>query len=67
MKIIDRDHPFYKPLWRRIVLICVLAGWSAFEIFFTKEPMWMAVAVGLLVISAWQFLITWPKPDQRPE
>jgi hypothetical protein len=67
MKIIDREHPFYKPLWRRIALVCVLAGWSAFEIFVTKEPMWMSVAVGLLAVSAWVFLISWPKPGQRRE
>jgi hypothetical protein len=67
MKIIDREHPFYRPLWRRIVLVGGLAGWSAFEVFVTKEPMWMSVALGLLAVSAWVFLITWPKPGQRRE
>jgi hypothetical protein len=61
MKIIDRDHPFYKPLWRRVVLVGVLAGWVAFEIFVTKEPMWITVSLGLLAISAWLFLLTWPR------
>jgi uncharacterized membrane protein (UPF0136 family) len=59
MKFIDPTHPFYKPLWRRIVLIGVLAGWSALEILVTREPMWMTIAVALLVISTWVFLITW--------
>jgi hypothetical protein len=61
MKIIDRDHPFYKPLWRRVVLVGVLAGWVAFEIFVTKEPMWITVSLGLLAISVWLFLLTWPR------
>jgi hypothetical protein len=61
MKMIDRDHPFYKPLWRRVVLVGVLAGWVAFEIFVTKEPMWITVSLGLLAISAWLFLLTWPR------
>jgi hypothetical protein len=67
MKIIDRDHPFYKPLWRRIVLVCVLAAWSVFETFVTHEPLWSTIAIGLFVICVWQFLITWPKPDQQPK
>ena len=64
MKLIDRDHPFYKPLWRRITLVGVLAAWSAFEVFVSKEPLWMTVAIGLLLICIWLFLLTWPKPDQ---
>ena len=35
MKIIDESHPFYKPLWRRLALLGVLAGWTAFEVFYT--------------------------------
>jgi hypothetical protein len=67
MKLIDRDHPFYKPLWRRITLVCVLSAWSAFEVLVSKEPLWMAVAIALLLVCIWQFLITWPKPGQPPQ
>ncbi len=46
MKIIDESHPFYKPLWRRVALVGVLAGWTAFEVFYTQQPLWMLVAGG---------------------
>ena len=59
MKIIDESHPFYKPLWRRIVLVCVLAAWTAFEVFYTQQPLWIVVAGGLLVYTAWIFLLSW--------
>ena len=36
MKIIDESHPFYRPLWRRVALVAVLAGWTAFEVFITS-------------------------------
>ena len=61
MKIIDESHPFYKPLWRRIVLVCVLAAWTAFEVFVSGQPLWIAVAGGLFAYSAWIFLISWQK------
>jgi hypothetical protein len=59
MKIIDESHPFYKPLWRRIALVGVLAAWTAFEVFYTQQPLWIAVAGGLFVYTAWILLISW--------
>lgn len=59
MKIIDESHPFYKPLWRRLALIGVLAGWTGFEVFYTQQPLWMLVAGALLVYATWILLITW--------
>jgi hypothetical protein len=64
MKIIDRDHPFYKPLWRRVVLCCVLASWVLMEIV-ARDAMWMIIAGALFVVCVWQFLITWPKSGQQ--
>jgi hypothetical protein len=59
MKIVDESHPFYKPLWRRIALVAVVGGWTAFELFYTKEPIWIVVAGGLFAYTAWIFLINW--------
>ncbi len=59
MKIIDESNPFYKPLWRRLALLGVLAGWTAFEVFYTQQPLWMLVAGALLAYATWILLITW--------
>ena len=59
MKIIDESHPFYRPLWRRVALVAVLAGWTAFEVFITQQPLWMLVAGALLAYEAWILLFTW--------
>jgi hypothetical protein len=61
MKIIDQSHPFYKPLWRRIAIVAVVAVWAAFEAFYTRDPFWMTIAGGVLVICLWTFLLAWPK------
>ena len=65
MKIIDQSHPFYKPLWRRSAIVAVVAGWAAFEVFYTREPFWMTIAAGVLAISLWTFLLSWPKDSSR--
>ena len=59
MKIIDESHPFYKPLWRRVALVGVLAGWTAFEVFYTQQPLWIMVAGALFAYTTWIFLISW--------
>ena len=64
MKIIDESHPFYKPLWRRVALVGVLAGWTAFEVFYTQQPLWIMVAGALFAYTTWIFLISWPRRDQ---
>jgi hypothetical protein len=62
MKLVDRAHPFYQPLWRRIFIVAVVALWLAFELAFVKETLWIAVAAGFLAYAVWAFLIAW-KPD----
>ena len=59
MKIIDESHPFYKPLWRRVALVGVLAAWTGFEVFYTQQPLWMLVAGALFAYATWILLISW--------
>lgn len=62
MKIIDQDHPFYKPLWRRLAIVAVTALWAAFELFVSGEGLWVAISCSVFAISVWTFLIGW-KPS----
>ena len=64
MKLIDQAHPFYQPLWRRILIVAVIAGWLAFELMFTQNALWMTIAGGALAYAVWSFLVTWPRPPQ---
>jgi hypothetical protein len=61
MPLIDQKHPFFQPLWRRIVIVAAVAAWLAFEVFYTRDTLWMSVAAGMLAYGAWSFLINWPK------
>ena len=71
------DHPFYRPLWRRLAIIGVTAAWAALEIFRSGDPLWMTIAGGAFAYSLWTFLITWkdspaaeevtPSPPSPPD
>ena len=49
MKIFDFDHPFYDPLWVRLLIITIVFGWSVFE-YVIGEPIWSVV---FLVAGVW--------------
>jgi len=61
MKIIDTDHPFYRPLWRRLLLVGVCAVWTGVE-FYNNEQTWGTI---FLVVTAYAFanLILFFKPS----
>jgi hypothetical protein len=58
----DRDSPFLKPLWRRIVLVAFCAVWAAWE-WWNAEMFWAALVAAIAVYGAWTFLIDY---DRRP-
>lgn len=64
IKIVDQDHPFYKPLWRRLALIAAIGVWAFYEIAFVRDPMWMVLTGGLFVYAVWNFIVIWPRADQ---
>lgn len=58
----DRDHPFFRPLWRRIAVVVFCAAWAAWELY-NNQPFWATLAGGMAAYAAWMYLITYPKPD----
>jgi hypothetical protein len=61
MKLIEQNHPFFKPLWRRVAIVLAIAVWLGFEIFYTHESLWITVAAAMLAYGIWTFLLNWPK------
>lgn len=60
----DAEHPFFRPRWRRIAIVCFCAAWSVLE-FATGSAMWGTVAAGMTLYGAWLFLIRY-KPPAEP-
>lgn len=61
---LDLRHPFFNSLWRRIVLVCLLAVWAVIEILY-GNPYWALLAGGLGAYVAYVFFaVSDPsKPD----
>jgi hypothetical protein len=64
MKLLDVQHPFFQPLWRRIVVVVICLGWAVVEISFS-EPFWAIMFGALGVYCAWQFFFVFnPEQDE---
>lgn len=52
-------HPFFNPLWRRVAVVAVTAGWGLVELFWGGAVFWSVVFLGLAAVCAWVFLYNW--------
>jgi len=53
----DLNHPFFRPLWLRVVVVVLCIGWALFE-FATNSPFWGTLFGGLGVYAVWGLFIT---------
>lgn len=60
----ENKHPFYKPLWRRVVIVLTIVAWLGFEIYQSNSGLWMAIAAGILAYAVYTFFIAWPKDEE---
>jgi len=62
----DNEHPFFRPLWRRIAVVAVCAFWAVLE-FATNTPFWGMIALGFTAYAVWMFLISYKAPAEDKE
>lgn len=61
------DHPFYRPLWVRLLIVAATAGWAAFEAFVVRDGFWTVLAVAVAAYCVVAFLIRFPRnPPPQP-
>lgn len=63
----EQQHPFYKPLWRRVAIVLVVAAWLAFELHQGSDALWVAIAAGMLFYAVYTFFITWPRDGAKDD
>jgi hypothetical protein len=57
----DQNHPFYRPLWRRVAIVASTVAWLAFESLYGGSGLWVGLAAATCAYCIWTFLITFPK------
>lgn len=53
-KFLDTDHPGFKPLWIRVLVTLVCAGWGLLELA-TGSPFWAIIFLGLAAYCTYAF------------
>lgn len=66
MKFFDFDHPFFRPLWRRIATVGVAVSWGIFE-FLMGNHFWGALFVGIGALSFYGLFVTFNPRDPEPK
>lgn len=61
----ERNIAFFRPLWRRVVLVVALAVWTAVELVY-GDRIWAWITGAILAYSIWTFFINFPKAENEP-
>lgn len=52
---------WFRPLYRRVIVIGVIALWSAWEWLYNHEELWGYLTLGALGYGIWTFFINFEK------
>ena len=58
------DHPFYRPLWRRMAIVATTLLWAVFELLWVKDGFWPILASATFLYSIWAFLLNYKSPPE---
>ena len=61
-KFLDLDHPFFRPLWIRVLVVVLAGGWAVLE-FVTGSPLWGVLFGAIAAYAAWGFFVDF-NPDR---
>jgi hypothetical protein len=63
---IEQAHPFYRPVWRRWLIVGSTVVWTLFEWFVARDPFWGMIATALAGYAGWVLLYTFPAETAAP-
>jgi hypothetical protein len=59
----DLDHPFFRPLWIRVIIVALCLGWALFEIA-SGSPFWAILFGAIGLFAAYRFFVTFNPRDE---
>ena len=62
----DIDHPFFRPLWRRVAVIVFCLAWVGWELY-NQSYTWALIVGGMAAYGVYVFFIAWNKDKAGPE
>jgi len=67
-RLLDLQHPFFRPPWRRWLTVGACLGWGGLELYL-DNPTWAAVFWAIGAYCAWEFRFGPPprEPEEKKE
>lgn len=60
----DLRHPFFNPLWRRLLTVALALGWGVVELT-TGSPGWAIMFGAVGIWAGYVLLLTWVPVDEK--
>lgn len=61
----DQEHPFLRPLYRRVILVAICFAWAGFELYMGSQT-WAILSAAIGVYGVWIFFVTYKPLDETP-
>lgn len=66
-RLFDLDHPFFIPLWRRVLIVAASLGWALME-FAGGAPFWGVLFGAIGLYAGWHFFFNFnPRQPGDPK
>lgn len=62
MRLFDPSHPFFRPAWRRYLLVVVSFGWAFVEYSY-GNTLWAYLFAAIGGYLAWHLIVFWKTPE----
>ena len=59
-------HPFFRPAWRRVLVVAITAGWAVME-FLLGNTVWAAAFGAIAAYCGYEFFIRFDPADYEDE
>ncbi len=65
MNIIQPEHPFFRPAYRRIITVVVATSWAVME-WTINDPLWALIATTMAGLAFYELIYTYKVPPEEP-
>lgn len=65
--LIDTGHAFYRPIATRLAIVAFALAWVALEVFASRDPFWMVIAIATAAYCIYVLLISYQPPEPAPD